>query len=717
MAGLTLYVFLFTLSSVVQATTLDDILAKGVWRDVFPSGDSVGGPTGHPPAAPVFSSNKKIGFVFLTSEVVKSVGYSGKPLETLVGLNLEGVITGAKVIEHHEPILILGIPESDLGVFLRQYKGMDIGHRVRVGKADKNELGLDGISGASITSLVFNDSILRSARMVARAQNIVSKLEDAHSPALDLDFYEAKDWLDLVNIGGLSGMKLTNTQVDEALRKRAGIAGGYEGEDGDASFVELYAGLFNPAIIGQNLFGLGLYSKILADEPKGANILFVAGHGLYGFRGYSYRNTGYFDRIRLVQGDKIIRLTREMHRPVRKSLAILKAPELRATSLFVLPKETSFDPTEPWRIEVMVERDYGEKGKALAAFPLVYDTPDWLVNRSRKSDDFLTSLLRPFFPEGEEPVWLQAWKNQLPNIIALCFLLTLLLAMLFFQDILTQFGRFSRISRTVFLGVTFVFIGLAANAQLSVINVVTFVNSLLTGFSWDFFLLEPMIFLLWGFVAVALLFWGRGVFCGWLCPFGALQGLLHRVSVLLKIKQIPIPFAVHERLASVKYVIFIVLFALSLGPLGLAGIVTEVEPFKTSITLKFIREWPFVFYAVMLLVASLFVQRFFCRYLCPLGAALAIPAKNNMFNWLKRRHQCGVECHVCENKCPVQAIHPDGKINPHECIYCLNCQNIYHDDYRCPPLVDARLRLEERREKREKRRAELSSQYGKPSPD
>jgi len=52
---------------------------------------------------------------------------------------------------------------------------------------------------------------------------------------------------------------------------------------------------------------------------------------------------------------------------------------------------------------------------------------------------------------------------------------------------------------------------------------------------------------------------------------------------------------------------------------------SEVEPFKTSIVLKFAREWPFVVYALTLLAAGRFVERFFCRYLCPLGAALAIP--------------------------------------------------------------------------------------------
>ena len=69
---------------------------------------------------------------------------------------------------------------------------------------------------------------------------------------------------------------------------------------------------------------------------------------------------------------------------------------------------------------------------------------------------------------------------------------------------------------------------------------------------------------------------------------------------------------------------------------GLAFKAAEIEPFKTAITLHFLRAWPFVLYAGVLLAVGLFVERFYCRYLCPLGAALAIPSKFKIFDWLTR---------------------------------------------------------------------------------
>jgi polyferredoxin len=67
-----------------------------------------------------------------------------------------------------------------------------------------------------------------------------------------------------------------------------------------------------------------------------------------------------------------------------------------------------------------------------------------------------------------------------------------------------------------------------------------------------------------------------------------------------------------------------------------------------------------------------------------------------MFEWLKRRPQCGTECQLCSSECPVQAIHPEGQINQNECIHCLKCQSVYWDAYRCPPLAARRKRRQRR---------------------
>jgi len=111
------------------------------------------------------------------------------------------------------------------------------------------------------------------------------------------------------------------------------------------------------------------------------------------------------------------------------------------------------------------------------------------------------------------------------------------------------------------------------------------------------------------------------------------------------------------------------------------------------------------------------VERFYCRYLCALGAALAIPGKLRMFEWLKRYNECGKPCQRCANDCMVQAIHPEGHINPNECLYCLNCQVIYFDDQRCPVMIQRRLKREGRSVgKKKDQLAELMIEFGDMKP-
>ena len=297
-------------------------------------------------------------------------------------------------------------------------------------------------------------------------------------------------------------------------------------------------------------------------------------------------------------------------------------------------------------------------------------------------------------PEKEtEPLWIAVWRERTVRIAVLAAGLLLLTVILVFQDWLTQHASLVPYVRTAFLVYTLFFIGWYGLAQLSVINVLTFVNSMMRGFQWETFLIDPMMFILWSFVAITLLLWGRGVYCGWLCPFGALQELTNKICQRLNVPQIEIPTVVHERLWAIKYMILLALFALSLQSMLDAVLYAEVEPFKTAINMRFDREWPFVLYAAAFVAISAFNSKFFCKYVCPLGAALTFPARFRIFEWLRRRRDCGRPCQVCAVECPSQAIRPTGEINSNECHYCLDCQVTYWNAYKCPPLVEKRKRL------------------------
>jgi polyferredoxin len=518
---------------------------------------------------------------------------------------------------------------------------------------------------------VIHDAILRSARAVLRTR--LPDAEAAGRVRLDRESRRPATWSELVAEGAIARLHLTRA---EAARKR-----GTQDPEPEQTFIELWLALATPPPVGENLLGQRIYENQLARQGADDDLLLIAASGLYSFKGTQWRRSGVFERIQIVQGDKTIPLRAEDHLNIER-LAVPDAPPLREVGLFRIAHGTGFDPTAPFRLDLFID---GGATPAIAS--LDYRVPDRYVVRTappqREAEAASAEPALKAQAPAEAPLWNEIWHSRRAEIAVLVLMLVGLSAILILQNLVVARRRFYHGLRVFYLVTTLVFLGFIANAQLSIVNVVTFVHALLSGFRWELFLLDPLVFILWSFVAISMLFWGRGVFCGWLCPFGALQELINLLAQRLGIRQIALPFELHERLWMLKYVIFLVILAVSLHSIMTAFGIAEIEPFKTAITMKFMRDWHFVGYALLLLFAGLFIERFYCRYLCPLGAALAIPARMRMFEWLRRYRECGAECHLCARQCTVQAIHPLGAINPNECIYCLKCQANYFDHDNC----------------------------------
>jgi polyferredoxin len=241
--------------------------------------------------------------------------------------------------------------------------------------------------------------------------------------------------------------------------------------------------------------------------------------------------------------------------------------------------------------------------------------------------------------------------------------------------------------RTLYLVFTVGFIGWIAQGQLTIVNITAATEALSSHGDLSFMMNDPMTVILWLFVGVSLMVWGRGTFCGWLCPFGALQELISLIANALGHKQRRLRAALDAKLKWVKYIILIALMvSLYVAP-PLAELLVEIEPFKTAISLYFVRDWPYVFWALFCLTLSIFIYRGYCRYICPLGAALAAMGFLRFWSWIPRRHECGTPCQSCRHRCEYQAISPTGKIDYQECFQCLDCVSIYQDTERCYPLI------------------------------
>ena len=627
---ISLLIGIFLLAVATPATAqsrLAEFLAQVSPAQLFPGADHYDAPQGNPPIALVRAGTRLLGYAFVNADWIDSTGYSGKPIQILVGLTTDGKLAGARLMAHHEPIVLIGIPPVRITQFIAGYVGRDVLALARSGP--EGQPPVDMVSGATVTVTVIGESLVQSAIKVARAEGMVGvALAPAEIPrgAIDPAHQAPADWVGLLGDGSLRRLQLTVGEVNDAFARAGAKEAAESPESANPTdfFLDLYVAPISVPAIGRRMLG-ERYDNFAKTLAPGQQAILIAANGAYSFKGSGYVRGGIFDRIALLQGDQTIRFRDHDH--VRLGdIHAPGAPAFNDVDIFRIPQGSHFDVTQPWRLQILAERAFGARGKSFLTFETSYRLPDAYLTPPQANPAVTTAPAAPV-PNAAPAVWRIMWRAEIVKVAVLTLALAFLTAIFFFQDVLTKRPVLYDRIRLGFLLFTLFWIGWYADAQLSVVNVFAFFDALRSGFRWDYFLMAPLIFVLWFATAASILFWNRGAFCGWLCPYGALQEVLNRVAKLLHIPQLRVPFSVHSRLVALKYVAFLILFGISLSSLATAEQAAEIEPFKTAIILHFARTWPFVLYAGALLAANLFVERFFCRYLCPLGAALAIPAR------------------------------------------------------------------------------------------
>ncbi|MGK9067355.1 4Fe-4S binding protein [Stutzerimonas chloritidismutans] len=651
---------------------------------LFPKATRIEPKQDEPPVHAVYQLDELLGYAFESTDYSNLQGFSGKPIRLLIGLDTAGVLAGVRVLEHHEPVFLHGLGEQSLFDFVDQYRQKSIGAPIVVGgeQGAAGEGGsvtrIDGVSKATVSVVILNETVLLSALSVAR--KLLEGFASGPLATARADIYEPLDWAALLDRGYVQRWTINREAVEQAIGQPLEGFQNLEADSDEAVFSDIHFAYLNAPSIGRNLLGDAGFARLGEELKDGEQALLVLSSGLYRHVPDDFVPATAPSRLVLVQNDHAIEL-HDMNFNSGAVRALLDAPlgEDVVANVFRIKAHNAFNPAAPAGLQLNVDLQRNHLVHSNAAF----------IRHFQLDPDLFEVQAAPVDAEPT-PIWLRMWQERWWQVVLVVLALAALTWTFIRQHRISRHSRGFHLFRAAFLVFTLVFIGLYAQGQLSVVNIFTLLLALWHGFDIRVFLMDPVIFILWSFTFVSLFLWGRGLFCGWLCPFGALQEMLGWGAKRLRIRQWKIPDRLHQRLQWLKYLILVALVPLAFHSLTLAERLAEVEPFKTSITLFFVRAWPFVLYAVVLLGLGLFVHKFYCRYVCPLGAGLAILGRLRLFSWLTRIDACGRPCQHCKNSCEIGAIKRDGRIDYDECIQCLECIVMLNNDDQCVARISAR---------------------------
>lgn len=618
-----------------------------------------------------------IGYVFESVDLAPIPGFEGTPINLLVALDAEGTFIDVEVLSQHEPVFLGGLGEAPLHEFVRQYTGRSLRQEITVSSAygrtrdgGGSRVVLDGVTKATASVRIVNQSVLAAALEVARARLGFAGGQRGPPAIPRADGFEPLGVAALLQRGHLRRLRLSNAEV-EALFSGSEAAGRDDAalKRPQEAFVELYVAYLNAPTIGRGLLGDAGYAKLMDFLGDGRPAFWVATRGRHALVDEAFVPGTPPPRLALAQGGLPLEL-RDANRDAPRPAEL---PDLNAALILTVPAAAGLDPGRPMEFRLSFARASGsilpvvtQRGSVLR-----YEPPAALFE----------------YPPKPPPEWLLAWRGRWPDLALIGAALLLLTAVLARPRAVSRDPRHLRAFRLSFLAFTLGYLGWYAQGQLSVVQITGALKSLAAGGGLASFLYDPVSLLLIAFTLATLVVWGRGTFCGWLCPFGALQEFLALAAHRLRLPQRRLPARLATVLDRGRYALLALLAGTAVVAPAAAGRLVEVEPFKTAITVGFAREWPYVAYCIGLLAAGLVVYKFFCRFVCPLGAALTLAGRLRRQAWLVRRPECGQPCQRCRHACAHEAIERTGAIRYDACFQCLDCVGIHFDEGRCAPIL------------------------------
>lgn len=702
-------------------------------QSMMPLADSFSTKAGLPPVYTAYGTGADgspgvIGYVYLTANVPPiQYGYSG-PIDVLVGMDLTGHLTGATIVNYRESL------SSSRGDFLRrgrlteQLVGKHIGERFQVRR------DLDGISGASISATAMFRGIRNSARRVAlsylqpgesTASASAGALEDLtwlemistgyiqmmaierYGAGLDLSFaymgdealggllmglvryqdiservegLKSDDHVMLVGIDGsaVAGFRSNGFAVRQGgeahpvpSRRVTFLGTPYEGKAADQVQYTLIMRMDSTVVLDEPftvVYDDGTNPESIMEYRVPEEVLAAVRERAAAARELADAETGAADS----GVEESTAVGPAVSANGSNSVSTDGSVDTSAGGTAAVPvPATATDPASAESADgigapgVVTTEPVAGAPTDGSATPPELTVPEGVLDLSVAPSDVpaandastgaqsIPGLDFSSFEDFEDETALSQLllETRWAPVVRLILLLGLVLYAFFSKS-----GRVGAVA----LGATFVYLGFIDGGFLSVSHIT---SGIIVG--PGVYLRDMAVLVMIAFTVVTTLLWGR-VFCGFLCPFGALQDFITRI--VPRRFQWAVPQRIHDRAIYLKYGILLLIVGLAALPAQIA-VYQYFEPFGTV----FYRSTSPLLLSIAggFLVASAVVPRFYCRYACPLGAALGVASLLSFFR-IRRVEQCE-PCKVCEIACPTGAIRGP-EIDFKECVRCNVCE-------------------------------------------
>jgi NosR/NirI family nitrous oxide reductase transcriptional regulator len=315
--------------------TATDMCALLPCKDVFPGATEFSDRMGQPPYVEAYDKagegRQLLGYVMLSTDITDTPAYSGKPVVTLIGMDKTGHFVGVKVLKHSEPILLLGIPESALLNFNNQYLGKSVADKLEIGQSrpDEDVVGLDAISGATVTVIAQNQVMMASGSAVARQVGILAPV--VREAARYKVRGEALTWDELVGRRAVEHLRVMPEQL---------------GQDRSADpFIELWFGDLSHPDIGKSVLGEADWENLHRQLKEGEHAIFVIRTaGRESFKGSGFVRGGLYDRVQVKQGADSFTF-RDLDYLNLYGVKAAGAPEFNESAIFIVRSKAFSDAT------------------------------------------------------------------------------------------------------------------------------------------------------------------------------------------------------------------------------------------------------------------------------------------------------------------------------------------------------------------------------------